>query len=206
MFLRVGCVVAVLIGGLGQAQIIDRVLAVVDGSPITLSDVNAAVTFGFVSAPPRQNDGDRAALEAVIDRRLQLLEVNRYVPPEPTAAAIEASLAETRKRFAGEDAFQAALRDTGMSLVDLRAAVRDSLRIASYLAQRFRAGYQPGEDELVAYYRAHQTEFARDGVVRPFADAREEARRRLIESRTEGLIRDWVAALRRRGDVTLLPK
>lgn len=192
--------------GSAGAQVIDRVLAVVDGAPITLSDVNAAVRFGLVTVAAGPADGDRAALDAVIDRRLQLIEVNRYLPPEPTAAAIDLRLAETRKRFASDAAFQAALQETGMSLADLRAAVRDSLRIASYLGQRFRAGYQPGEDELLAYYRAHQPEFERAGVVRPFAEAREDARRRLIESRTEALIRDWVAALRRRVDVTLLPR
>jgi parvulin-like peptidyl-prolyl isomerase len=196
----------IVLAGPAAAQILDRVLAVVDGSPITLSDVNAAVMFGLVTVPARQADGARAALDAVIDRRLQLVEVNRYLPPEPTAAAIDGRLAETRKRFASEDAFQAALKDTGMTLVDLRAAVRDSLRIASYLGQRFRAGYQPGEDEVLAYYRTHQTDFDRGGVVRPFAEARDEARQRLIESRTDALIRDWVAALRRRVDVTLLPK
>jgi hypothetical protein len=187
-------------------QIIDRVLAVVDGSPITLSDVNAAVRFGLVTVPARQPDGDRAALDAVIDRRLQLIEVNRYVPPEPTAAAIDTRLAETRTRFASDDAFQEALKETGMSQADLRAALRDSLRIASYLAQRFRAGYQPGEDEVLAYYRSHQADYDRAGVVRPFAEARDDARQRLIESRTDALIRDWIAALRRRVDVTLLPK
>jgi parvulin-like peptidyl-prolyl isomerase len=198
-------IVAVVAGAIGSAQIIDRVLAVVDGSPITLSDVNAAVTFGLVAAP-RQADGDRAALDAVIDRRLQLIEVNRYLPPEPTAEAIDARLAEIRQRFASVDAFQAALQETGMSAIDLRAAVRDSLRISSYLGQRFRAGYQPGEDEVLAYYRSHQPDFVRGGAVRPFAEVRDEARQRLIESRTDTLIHDWVATLRRRVDVTLLAK
>jgi hypothetical protein len=199
-FALFGAIIAV-----GSAQTIDRVLAVVDGSPITLSDVNAAVSFGLVTVP-RQADGDRAALDAVIDRRLQLVEVNRYLPPEPTAAAIDARLAETRKRFASDAAFQAALAETGMSPLDLRAAIRDSLRITSYLGQRFRAGYQPGEDEVLAYYRSHESEFDRGGATRPFAEVRDEARRRLIESRTDALIRDWVATLRRRVDVTLLPK
>ena len=188
------------------AQVLDRVLAVVDGAPITLSDVNAAVRFGLVAVEAGQADGDRAALDAVIDRRLQLLEVNRYLPPEPTPAAIDARLADTRRRFATDAAFQAALNETGMTPGDLRAAVRDSLRIAGYLAQRFGAGYQPGEDEVLNYYRSHQPDFERGGVLRPFAEARDEARRRLIETRTDALIRDWLAALRRRVDVTRLPK
>ncbi len=188
-----------------RAQLIDRVLAVVDGAPITLSDVNAAVQLGLVDPAAKPGD-ERAALNALIDRRLQLIEVNRYLPPEPSAAAIDARLAETRQRFPSDEAFQAALKETGVSPTDLRAAVRDTLRIASYLDQRFGAGYQPGEDEVLAYYRAHPAEFTRAGVVRPYAEARDEARQRLIASRTTTLVRDWVEGLRRRVEVMLLPK
>ena len=187
-----------------DGQLLDRVLAIVDGSPITLSDVTAAVRLGLVETPA--NVDERAALNALIDRRLQLIEVNRYLPPEPTPEAIEARLAETRRRFASDDAFQTALKETGVSPIDLRAGVRDNLRIESYLTQRFGAGYQPGEDEVLAYYRGHQAEFTRAGTVRPYAEARDEARRQLIASRTGSMIRDWVDGLRRRIEVTLLPK
>ena len=188
-----------------RAQLLDRVLAVVDGAPITLSDVNAAVKLGLVDSAAKPGD-ERGALNALIDRRLQLIEVNRYLPPEPSAVAIDARLAETQRRFPSDEAFQAALKETGVSPTDLRAAVRDNLRIASYLDQRFGAGYQPGEDEVLTYYRAHQAEFTRAGVVRPYTEARDEARKRLIESRTTTLIRDWVEGLRRRVEVMLLPK
>jgi hypothetical protein len=191
---------------LAPQQMLDRVLAVIEGSPITLSDVNAAVRMGLVPTPTSKTDPDREALESVIDRRLQLIEVNRYLPPEPAATAIDARLAETRQRFQTAEGFEAALKESGLTPTDLRAAVRDSLRIASYLEQRFGAGYQPGEDEVLAYYRANEDTFIRDGVRLAYNDARDEARRRLIASRTSTLIRDWITGLRRRVDVTILPK
>ena len=187
-------------------QMLDRVLAVIEGSPITLSDVNAAVRMGLVPAPTSKTDPEREALESVIDRRLQLIEVNRYLPPEPAASAIDARLAETRQRFQTAEGFEAALKESGLTSTDLRAAVRDSLRIASYLEQRFGAGYQPGEDEVLAYYRANEDTFTRDGVRLAYNDARDAARRRLIASRTSTLVRDWITGLRRRVDVTILPK
>ena len=73
-----------------RAQIIDRVLAVVVAEPITLSDVTAAMRFGFVPEAPGGQDRVRAALDALIERRLQLVEVNRYLPPEPPAAEVDA--------------------------------------------------------------------------------------------------------------------
>jgi len=188
------------------AQIIDRVLAVVVGEPITLSDVMAALRFGLVPAATGTGDRDQAALNALIERQLQLIEVNRYVPPEPSDADIEARLEQVRARFENQAALERAMKDTGVTPTLLRARVRDDLRIETYLQQRFGASYQPGEEEVARYYRSHESEFVRNGVLRPYAEVREEARTRLIDDRSTSLVRDWIAGLRRRTDVTILPK
>lgn len=188
------------------AQIIDRVLAVVAGEPITLSDVTAADRFGFVPAPDGGGDRVQAGMNALIERQLQLIEVNRYVPPEPRDGDISARVEMVRGRFASADAFETALKETGVTLVQLRARVRDDLRIESYLQQRFGSSYQPSEDEVVRYYRAHQPDFSRDGLLLPYAEVRDAVRLRLAADRMAVLVRDWVAGLRRRADVTILPK
>ena len=205
---RLVMLAAVLIAAatVARAQIVDRILAVVGGTPITLSDVDAAIRFGLVPVDRGAPDARRAALERLIDRQLQLSEVDRYLPPEPPAAEIDAQVADVRARFASPETFEAALRETGMTPAALRASLRDSLRIASYLRQRFGAGYSPNDDEVLAYYRTHQPEFTRNGVVQPYADARDEARKKLMAERSAALVNDWIAGLRRRVDVTILPK
>ena len=52
------------------------------------------------------------------------------------------------------------------------------------------------------YYRAHETDFTRGGVLRPFEEVRDVARERLLAERRVDLIRDWMAGLRRRIEVT----
>ena len=76
-----------------RAEIIDRILAVVGGDPIMQSDVLAAMRFGIVEVPQGAPDPLRVAIDLLIDRRLQLTEVNRYLPPEPTPAQLEARMA-----------------------------------------------------------------------------------------------------------------
>jgi hypothetical protein len=187
-------------------QIIDRVLAVVVGEPITLSDVTAALRLGLVPAAAGTGDRDQAALDALIERQLQRIEINRYVPPEPSDAEIDARLAQVRARFDSQAALESAMKDTGMTPALLRARVRDDLRIETYLHQRFGASYQPSEEEVARYYRSHEAEFVRNGVLRPYEEVRDEARTRLLDDRTASLVRDWIAGLRRRVDVTILPK
>jgi hypothetical protein len=188
-----------------RAEIIDRVLAVVGGELITLSDVRASMRFGLVGDVPADTDPVRSTLDRLIERQLQLIEVNRYLPPEPPDAAIEARLAAIRGGFTSDAAFDAALVETGLSVIHLRARIRDNLRIDRYLQQRFGAAFQPAEEEIARYYRAHEREFTVGGVLRPYTEARDDARARLIQERTSFLIRDWIAGLRRRAEVTVLP-
>jgi hypothetical protein len=125
-----------------------------------LSDVTAALRFGFVPSAPAAN-AERAALEALIDRHLQLIEVNRYLPPEPADADVTARLTAIRGRFASDAAFDAALAETGLDAAQLRARVRDTLRLQSYVQQRFGSGFEPSDDEILRYYRTHPSEFTR---------------------------------------------
>jgi hypothetical protein len=62
------------------AETIDRVLAVVAGQIITLSDVNAARALGLQS-PGDAGDPVRVVLSKLVDRELVLAEVERYAPP-----------------------------------------------------------------------------------------------------------------------------
>lgn len=120
------------------AEVIDRVLAVVNGDVITLTDVTAARELGLVSAGSAP-DPVRAALSALIDRSLELDEVQRYAPPEPSADAVDREVAVVRARFPESHAFEAALARSGIDLQHLRQVVRENLRIRAYLDQRFAA-------------------------------------------------------------------
>lgn len=197
-------IVMMLAGQAHAGEIIDRILAVVGGELILLSDAMAAQRFGVVEPPPPGADPIRPTLDALIDRRLQLFEVNRYRPPEPDPAAIDARMAAVRARFPTTEAFQAALAESGITEAALRSTVRDTLRIANYRAQRFAAALEPSEEELVRYYRMREAEFTRDGVLQPFAEVRDELRARVAAERGASLIAEWLDTLRRRTDVQVL--
>src|SRR4051794_30497493 len=103
----IGVVVVLLIGATCAAETIDRVLAVVTGDLITLSDVNAAYALGLVEPGPSSADPIRDVLSQLIDRELQLTEVDRFAPPEPTAEAVDEAVAAVRARFPSEQALNA---------------------------------------------------------------------------------------------------
>lgn len=186
-----------------RAEIIDRVLAVVDAQIITLSDARAALRFGLVPAEVSV-DPIGAALQRLIDRRLMLAEVERYAPPEPPQAAVAAGVAAIDGRFTDALALEIALNQSAMSREELRRSVRDTLRIESYLQQRFAPVVQVSDDDLVRYYREHSPEFMVDGRVRSLDDVREIIRGRVIDAQRAGFIQQWLDGLRRRGSVLVL--
>ena len=185
------------------SNVIDRILAVVSGGLILQSDVTAALRLQLV-AVPAQGDRIQGALDRLIERRLMLVEVDRYGPPEPSRAEVDAAVGEIDKRIASGVQLDAILRETGFTVDQLRLYVRDDLRIRAYLQQRFGTALTAGEEDILAYYRTHSLDFTRDGVVRPFAEVREEARQGLLGERRAGLVREWLASLRRRTEVSVL--
>ena len=121
-----------------SAETIDRVLAVVTGQIITLSDVIAARELGLHEASAAA-DPIRGMLLTLIDRALVLSEVERYAPPEPAADAIDREIAVIRSRFPTSEAFDAALARSGLDDRHLREMLRQDLRIRAYEDQRFAA-------------------------------------------------------------------
>jgi hypothetical protein len=124
-------------------EIIDRVMAVVSGDLIMLSDVRGARELGLVDAAygqagqtgEPQDDGQ--ILARLIDRSLILAEVDRYAPPEPTAQAVDAELGRLRNRIGSADRLAAVLARVGLDENHLRQVLREDLRIRAYLDQRF---------------------------------------------------------------------
>ena len=167
-----------------RAEVIDRVLAILPGQIITLSDVEAALDLGLVEAPA---GAERIAggLSAVVDRVLMLNEVRRVSPAEPSPAAVDERVARIRQRFSTPADLSRVMAARGLDETVVRLFAADDLRLASYLDERFSAAAQPTDEEI--------------------RQAGESARQRLTDERRRTLIGAWTAELRRRADVTVLP-
>jgi len=186
----------VLLAATSHAQVIDRVLASVDGRLVTLSDVRVTQTVGLVDAATTEQ-----ALDRWVERLLILQEVDRFAPPEPAAAAVEERVSAALGKLGTEEAAARRLTDLGVNREWVRQWVRDDLRIKAYIEQRFSGALEPTGDELENYYRQNPSEFVRDGVEMSAADAQALARDRVMASRRRVLMTDWLDGLRRRATI-----
>jgi hypothetical protein len=128
-----------------SADVIDRIMAVVAQQPITLSDVAAAAQFQLVDVPAGTKDPTGYILDRLVDRSLMLAEVDRFQPPEPDPVEITVRIDRMQARAGSPDAFEKSLSVTGTTRDQLRRFVRDSLRMDTYLNQRFGSLIDPVE-------------------------------------------------------------
>lgn len=137
-----GVVVGLVVGlgvapGLGAVQVaIDRILAVVDGHVIMRSDVRAFLDLGLVSDPDGP-DQEEAVLAQLIERRVVLDQVDRFVVGEPDVALIDERLEQVRRDVADPAGLDQVLARTGLTRDDLRQILADDLRRDAYLRDRF---------------------------------------------------------------------
>ncbi len=189
-------IAVVLLGVTLDAQVIDRVLASVDGRLVTLSDVRVTMATGLVEEATVEQ-----ALDRWVDRLLVLQEVDRFAPPEPAASDVDSRVDAALARLGSADDVSRRLDDLGVSREWVRQWVRDDLRIAAYVEQRFSGALEPTGEELENYYRQNPKEFQRGGVEMPASDAQALARERVKASRRRVLMADWLDGLRRRATI-----
>ncbi len=118
------------------AQPLDRILAVVNGHVIMRSDVRAFLDLGLVDGTSSPAD-EGTVLTLLIERRVVLDEVDRFVVEEPDPVVVEQRLARLRADLPRGTEFEPLLARSGLTLDDLRYLLADDIRREMYLQRRF---------------------------------------------------------------------
>lgn len=182
-----------------SSVVLDKMLAIVNGEVVTMSDLRAARQLKLVAGADGLNDDQ--LLDALIERRLTVAEVGRYTSAEPPAADVAARRSRWEASLPQATTAAAALATVGMRDAALTAWFRDELRLAAYLDQRFTAAAQPTRQQAIAYLQAHASDFAVGGVTPAFESVEADVRRRVAAERRATRIKDWVDSLKQRAEI-----
>src|SRR3989304_364788 len=172
---------ALLPGALARAELVDRIVAIIDREVVTLSEAEQA------SEIARARTGAAAAplvsvVERLIESRLVEREVERFTGEPVSPELVDGALQEVRARFSSETAFLEMLTRNGLSEGELRATLRRQIGVAEYLEQRFRPLTFVTEAQIEGYYRG---ELSPSLQGRPLPELSEvsESIRRVLEER-----------------------
>jgi hypothetical protein len=181
-----------------DSRVIDRVVAIIEGQVLTLSELRfearvALVQRGGVQAleAPLDEDTLRGALELIINQRVQVLNADRLqaFPAEP--AEVQARLAAFQARVGGEAALHRFLARHDMDLNALEGVLARGLRAERILDSRIRLRAQVGETEVRRYFEQHATEYPSD-----YEAVRAAIREKLVRERYGVLAAEELAQVR----------
>jgi parvulin-like peptidyl-prolyl isomerase len=145
-----------------DAHPIDRIIASVDGDPITMQDLKS---FAAQAGSPITTDdiaddeNAKAALRGLIDQKLLDAEVKKYAN-KIDAAQVDRYIQELRNdKHMTEADFRKALMQSGISYDQFRQHAREQLERAMMIDQEVRERIDVPASDIKAYYDEHQDEF-----------------------------------------------
>ena len=138
-----------------QARVVDRVVAVVNGDPITLSDLERA----RLTADEADRVGEDDLLQRVIEERLILQEARRLgvrVGDEEVDRTIEEFM---RRHGMSREVMQEQVRRQGLSWEQYREFVRREMVKARVVEQEVRSAVRIDEGQVRRFWREHPERF-----------------------------------------------
>ena len=163
-----------------RAELVERILAVVDGRPLMLSEVRLLQALRGL--------GGAQALEALIDERLMFREAMRLPQAAVTVAEEERAYASLKEK----------LPEGVAEEESLRRLARRQTAIVKYIDVRFRPQVRIAE---AAVRDAYASEYGDRPGAPPLAGVEEALRRRLTDRALDGKIEAWVKELRAAAEV-----
>jgi len=193
-----------------RAQVIDRIVATVNGRIILQSDWDEALSYEAL-LNGRQfaeftRDERRAVLDRLIDQELLREQMKSGEVRHTTESEAAAQVATARKLYAEaatESGWQALLAKFHVTENDLVAHVKQQAELMRLVDARLRPSVQIDSKTIEAYYREKfvpQLKQAGADEV-PLADVTGKIRELLTEQRVSELLVGWLQTLRSESDV-----
>lgn len=174
-------------GSAGEPQLLERILAVVEGQPILLSEVRIVEALKGVAR--------RQAVDALVDEALMLRDAAQMPQSDPRPEELERALEGLVARW--PEAAGPAPRDA------LLAVARRQVRIVKYIEFRFRAKARVEETAVREAYDAEVGGREGDpGFEAAAASIRERLERRRLDRELEA----WVKELRSGAEIRYNPE
>lgn len=193
-------------GSGSDSEVIDRVVAVVEGQVITQSELDfearvALIERGGASAvfAPLDAPALRSALQWAIAQRLEAAEADRLHAFAVEDAEVLDRLRRFIGRFESHEAYERFLAAEEVDESQLAEVLSRSLRAEKVLDSKVRLRARVTEDQVRAYFDAHAKDFPEG-----YAQARSAIRERLTRDRYQELVQKELSAQRAGSSVRLV--
>jgi hypothetical protein len=187
------------------AEVIDRIVATVNGHIILQSDWEDALRYEAFSSGRSLDhltaEDRKAALDHVIDQELLREQLRDPDSPHASAEEVTQRISEIRKQYPNgesETGWQALLQNYGLSKEDLKARVAAQIDLMSLVDSRLRPAVNIDNKSIESYYQQellpqlHQS----GGQTVPLAEVSGKIKELLTQKKITQLLTAWLQSLR----------
>lgn len=191
-------------------EVVDRIVATVNGHPILQSDWDEAVayeTFADGRSPGAVTfDQRKAALDRLIDQELVREQIEHGDFQHASSEDVERRVQDIRKihaEVADADGWRTALQRYGLTESELREKVAVELEEMRAIDAHLRPGVQIDSRSVETYYHEKLLPELRQsgGVEVPLEQVAPKIRELLAQQRINDLLANWIRTLRSESDI-----
>lgn len=205
---RLIAAVLVLTAACAAQQVVDRIVATVNGQPILLSDWEVEMRFEAMldrKLLPLGDDDVRAALDRLIDQELLRQQFKTYRLVEPSSADVDQRVSDLRKQLGATDdaLFDALLAKFGLSRNEFRERVENQAAMLLFIEVRLRPSVHIDRRSIETYYYGTLVpEVRRKGQKpAPLAEVSPQIVEILSQQQVDVLTADWLKDLRQQSKI-----
>jgi hypothetical protein len=196
-------------GYCGAQKLIDQIVMIVNGDPITRSDLIWSLALDPLAPDPSgvvSSDILSQKLDAMLDQRLIEQEAARMPQAEVTKADVDKALAELISRFPSEARFHDRVGAVGLTSNRIDFLIKQRIQIAKFIDFRFRSFVFVADQEIKKYYDEQLApEVQKGGAVPPALDqVKDKINDLLKQQKINDEIDRFLKDARQRADITRL--
>ena len=160
--------------GLYAADIIDKIVAVVNDDVITQSELQESmlpfvadykVRYGEEELSDKLDEVRADALNRLIEEKLIIQEAKKR-DIKVDDQEIEARLDAVKSRFKSPEEFEHILQSSGVTLAKLKDKYREQIMMRNFVSGLVNSNVRVTPTQVAAYYNAHREEFSTPPTVR----------------------------------------
>lgn len=193
-------------------QLIDRIVATVNGQPILLSDWEVEMRFEALldhKPLPLGDDDARGALNRLIDQELLRQQFRTYRLATPSSEEVDTRAADLRKQLGVSDkaGYDALLSRYGLSENEFRDRVTNQAEMLEFIDARLRPSVHVDRRSIENYYNETLVPQVRQRGEKPapLAQVAAQIEELLSQQRVAVLTADWLKDLRQQSEIHVDP-
>ncbi len=205
--IAVGMLVSLVLAGkeARAGEVVDRVVARVEGDILLLSDLRELGQFQLLSGAKPEPASKR--LEELIDQWMIEREARAARFEEPAVEDANTAFDQMQKELGGEPVFAARLAELGLSAAAVRRLLRRAIFFSRYLDYKFRPAVQVDEAAERKYYDDELVPqmTARGEKAPPLDSVRKQIQELLVQRDISARAEKWLVDSRARLKVEVVP-